>query len=100
MDAETFQKALTAAQEKFAGVDDLDATVLFDFDGEGGIFVGDGEVRAQQDGDEADCTIIASAETFRGLLDGDLNPTAAFMGGKMRVDGSMGVAMKLAQLLT
>ena len=50
------------------------------------------------DGD-ADCTITASQDTFQELFDGELDPTAAFMTGKIKIDGDMGVAMKLGQLL-
>ena len=35
-----------------------------------------------------------SAEDLGDMLSGDLNPTAAFMGGKMQVEGDMSVAMK------
>ena len=52
------------------------------------------------DGDgDADCTLTASADTFRELLDGDLDPTGAFMSGRLTVDGDMGLAMRLASLL-
>ena len=33
------------------------------------------------------------------LLDGQLDPTWAFTTGKLKVEGSMGLAMKLAGLL-
>jgi putative sterol carrier protein len=33
------------------------------------------------------------------MISGELNPMAAFMGGKMKVSGDMGVAMKLQNLL-
>lgn len=45
---------------------------------------------------EADCTLTADADTFEAILNGDLNPTTAFMGGRLRVDGDMGMAMRLA----
>ena len=44
--------------------------------------------------------ISASAETFKAILDGEENPTAAFMTGKLSVDGDMGAAMKLGTLLS
>ena len=54
---------------------------------------------AADDGGEADCTLTANAETFQSLLDGDLDPTGAFMSGKLTVDGDMGLAMRLGSLL-
>lgn len=47
---------------------------------------------------EADCTLIISLDNFEKLLSGDLNPMMAFMGGKMKIEGDKGVAMKLASL--
>ena len=38
-------------------------------------------------------------ETFHEMFEGELDPTAAFMTGKIKIDGDMGVAMKLGQLL-
>ena len=55
--------------------------------------------RRLADDGEADCTLTASAETFQGMLDGDLDPTGAFMSGRLTVDGDMGLAMKLGSLL-
>ena len=33
------------------------------------------------------------------MLDGDVNPTTAFMSGRLKVDGDMGLAMKLGSIL-
>jgi putative sterol carrier protein len=44
---------------------------------------------------DADCTVNVSLEDFKQLLSGDLNPMAAVMSGKVRINGDMGVAMKL-----
>lgn len=46
----------------------------------------------------AACTLSMSLGNFEKLLNGSLNPMMAFMGGKMKVDGDKGVAMKLASL--
>lgn len=49
--------------------------------------------------DEADVTLTADAEVFRAILDGQLSAMSAFMTGKLSVDGSMGLAMKLGAVL-
>ena len=50
--------------------------------------------------DDTDVTLTASTETFKAILDGEQNPTAAFMTGKLTVDGNMGLAMKLSGVLS
>lgn len=50
--------------------------------------------------DAADVTLTASADVFRGILDGKVNPTSAFMSGKLAVDGSLAMAMKLGSELS
>jgi putative sterol carrier protein len=44
-------------------------------------------------------TFTATPETFQDILSGALNPTSAFMSGKLAVDGDMGAAMRLASAL-
>lgn len=46
---------------------------------------------------EADCTLEISTNNALKMLDGDLNPMTAFMMGKLKVKGDMGVAMKVSQ---
>jgi putative sterol carrier protein len=76
----------------------FDGVAKFVITGEGAIMLDASGVRA---GDEdADVTLTASTDTFRAILDGDLNPTMAFMQGKLSVDGSMGLAMKLGSVLS
>jgi len=50
------------------------------------------------DANDAPCTLKMSLDNFEKLMNGDLNPMMAFMGGKMKIDGDKGVAMKLASL--
>lgn len=77
----------------------LDATVKFDFGNDGMIFI-DGTAGTVSNEDvEADCTITMSLDNFTALASGDLDPTTAFMMGKLKVKGSMGVAMKLQSIL-
>lgn len=90
------ETAAAALREKLGG-GSFDGSVKFDIEDEGVIRIADGEVTTD-DGD-ADCTIAASMDTFHDMFNGDLDPTAAFMTGKIKIDGDMGVAMKLGQLL-
>ncbi len=75
----------------------LDGSVRFVIEDEGVVRIDESGVSA--DASDADCTITADAETFRAMLDGDLNPTSAFMSGRLKIDGGMGLAMKVAALL-
>jgi len=75
----------------------FDRSVKFDLKGEGVIVI-DGTTISTTDA-PADCTITMSREHFEELLAGDLNPTAAFMTGKIKVAGDMSVAMALSQIL-
>ena len=78
----------------------LGATVKFDLGGDGVIFVdaaSSPNTVSNDDGD-ADCTIVISLDDFKTLLAGDLDPTTAFMMGKLKVEGDMGIAMKLSSV--
>ena len=44
-------------------------------------------------------TLTAAPEVFEQIVSGDLDTTAAFMTGKLQLDGDMGRAMQLAALL-
>jgi putative sterol carrier protein len=84
--------------EKIAGVNN---TYRFDVDGAGAwtVDVRDGNVDVTQDGGaEPDVTIAVSEENFQKLISGDLNPTTAYMTGKLKIKGDMGAAMKLQKL--
>jgi len=41
-----------------------------------------------------------SANDFLSMVDGKLNPTAAFMSGKLKLKGDMGLAMKLQSIIS
>ena len=78
----------------------LSASYRFEIDGAGTwtVDVDDGNVSVSENGGDADCTISTSSETFTQIANGEQNPTAAYMSGKLKVKGDMGQAMKLQKL--
>ncbi len=75
----------------------FDGSAKFQIEDEGAIMLDSDGVRAADEA--ADVTMTADVDTFQAILEGDLNPTAAFMSGKLKIDGDMGAAMRLASAL-
>jgi putative sterol carrier protein len=93
------EERLTSVMPRLGGIG---AIVAFDF-GEDGRYVVDarGAVAKIAGADsEPACTIKASGATMRKLIDGSLDPMLAYTLGKLKISGSMGVAMKLASTLS
>jgi len=95
--SEILDAAIKALSKKL-GSDGIDGSIKFEIEGVGAIRID--ENGASLDDSDADCTIAAQAEVFQDLLAGELNPTSAFMSGKISIDGDMGMAMKLGSILT
>ena len=79
----------------------MNNTYAFDIAGAGQwrVAVDDGRVSVTEGAaPDADCTITSSAENFERIVAGELNPTSAYMTGKLKVKGDMGAAMKLQKL--
>ncbi len=75
----------------------FDRSVKFDTGGDGVIVI-DGATISTADA-PADCTITLSLEDLESMLAGELSPTAAFMQGKLKVEGDMSIAMALSQVI-
>ena len=89
--------AVSALNEKLDG-SGFEGIAKFVIEDEGAVVIdGDG---ARAGDDDADVTLSADTDTFRGILDGSQNPTSAFMMGKLKIDGDMGAAMRLGSILS
>lgn len=69
--------------------------IKFDFGGDGVILL-DGVAGAVSNTEsDADTSIKISFDNFKKLARGELNATTAFMMGKIKISGDMGLAMQL-----
>ena len=90
--SDVLEQAVNALKEKMSGTT-FDGSAKFSIEDEGSVIVDRNGVRA---GDEAtEVTLKASTETFQDIISGDLDPTSAFMSGKLHVEGDMSTAMRL-----
>jgi putative sterol carrier protein len=78
----------------------LEASYQFDIEGAG-------TWRLEADGDRvvvsesdapADCVIRTDERTFLRIVGGEQSPMGAYMTGKVRVEGDLGLALKLREL--
>jgi putative sterol carrier protein len=98
-----YDSLITQFQEKLKFAPDFKKTVKFIVKDEGDdpIIIDCSErpaVATEGDG-EADVTLIADLDIFKGLMDGTKDPNFAFMTRKLKIKGSMGVAMRLNAIL-
>lgn len=79
----------------------VNARVKLDFGDDGVIFI-DGTQNPpalSREDQDADTTLACSLETFQKIMNGSQDPTMAYMIGKLKIKGSMGLAMKLNAIL-
>jgi len=94
--SDVINEAVSQLNAKMGG-NGFDGSAKFVIEDEGTIIIDQTGARAADD--DADVTLTASADVFKAILDDELNPTTAFMTGKLSVDGDMGMAMKLTSVL-
>lgn len=93
--------ALTAkASEALTAGGDFDKVVKFDFGSVGQLLLDGVKGTATNEDGAADATISVDWDDFQKLIAGQLDPTMAFMQGKLKVAGDMSVAMKLQSVLS
>lgn len=97
----SFESIKSRIEKKLGQAGAISGKFKFDFDDEGLLFVDATQnpaVLSEEDA-EADVTLRTTVETFEAILDGTQDPTLAFMMGKLKVQGAMGLAMKLNSFL-
>ena len=82
----------------------LGAIYQFNIEGDnGGIWVVDltktEDFVTEGGSDSSECTITMTESDFMDLVEGRLAGPQAFMMGKLKIDGNMGLAMKLGNVL-
>jgi putative sterol carrier protein len=78
----------------------LNATVKFVFAPDSVLYIDGKSTPNTVDNNDrpAQCTVKVSLADFAQLATRKLDPTTAFMMGKIKIEGDMGVAMKLGKL--
>jgi putative sterol carrier protein len=81
----------------------LDAVYQFDLSGEGGgkwqVLINNDKCEVKEgEHPSPNITISMSAQDYLDMVSGKLNPQMAFMTGKLRIAGDMGLALRLQGL--
>lgn len=100
-DTNNLESITGTIREKVGADAGLNATIKFAFKEGGALFIDGKGTPNSVSNDEAaaaDCTVKVSLEDFGKLMERKLDPMTAFMTGKIKIEGDMGVAMKLGKL--
>jgi putative sterol carrier protein len=83
------------------GAHALDASYRFDVEGAGSWRVesNDGALVVTESDGPADCVIRTDEQTFLRIVRGEQSPMGAYMTGKVKVEGDLGLALKLRDVL-
>lgn len=94
MDIDTLE---TQIKQKISMAPPINAKVKLDFLEAGVLFIDATQSPPviSRDDHEADTTLVCKLDTFEKIMNGTQDPTMAYMMGKLKIKGSMGLAMKL-----
>jgi putative sterol carrier protein len=94
------QKVFEQFKERAENASPLGGTLKFMVDQNAVFIDGNGDQNTvSMDDLESDCTITVSTEVLEKLRDGAINPMMAVMGGQIKIDGDMGLAIKVQSLM-
>ena len=84
-----------------SGSGDFTGVYRFDISGAGSwrVDLANGKAEVTESNEGGDCVVSMNENVFLRVLSGDQNPMTAFLMGKIRVDGDMGMVMRLKDLL-
>lgn len=103
VDTNNLESVTEKIREKVAAqTKSIDATIKFAFNDGTGVLYIDGKSNpgvVHNNDEPAQCTVKVSFEDFTKMMNGKLDPTTAFMMGKIKIEGDMGVAMKLGKVI-
>ena len=102
---EIFREIDTALNEDPSRAKGIEAIYQFDLNGDDGaeiyqlVLNSDGGYALEGEQEKPDCTMKMGTDDFEKLARGKLNGTQAFMSGKLKIKGNMGLALKLQNIL-
>ncbi|HCQ70604.1 MAG: SCP-2 sterol transfer family protein [Alphaproteobacteria bacterium] len=97
----SLEKITSEIQKKLSLSAPIEARIKLDFGEDGCVLVDATQnppVVSNAD-EDADTVLSCSMDVFKGIVEGTQDPTMAYMMGKLKVQGNMGLAMKLNSLL-
>ena len=95
------EETTVRVKEKMQYAPHIRARVKFDFGEDGVIFIDTTQdpPEVSHDNKESDVTLSCELDLFEGFLTGKRNPNIAFMMGRLNVEGSIPIALKLNSVL-
>jgi putative sterol carrier protein len=85
--------------EAAKGLDLVFGFNITDEDKQYALLVKDGTCELEEgENPDANVTLVMDSETLKGIVSGETDGMQAFMGGKLRAEGDMMLAMKLSEL--
>lgn len=103
--ATSIDQVFEAMPERFnaQAASGVDAIFQFDLTGENGgkywVKINDGSVEVNEgETENPTITVVSTADDYLKMVNGEMAAMSAFMAGKVKVKGNMGLAMKLQSI--